>query len=74
MDSVKDGFGVLRKGTVVRGWAVKARSVKARRSKARYGMAVEAVQGEFCYGKVRLVWARQSRQGTTKGRKGKETK
>lgn len=28
------------------------------------GKAVEAEQGESCYGKVRLVWARQSRQGT----------
>lgn len=74
MDSVKDGFGVLRKGTAVRGWAVKARRVRVSRGKARHGMAVEAEQGESCYGKVRLVWARQSRQGTTKGRKGKETK
>lgn len=32
---------------------------------ARLRMAVEAVQGEFWNGKVRLAWARQSRHGKT---------
>lgn len=50
MDSVKDGFGVLRKGTVVRGWAVKA------------GNGLGGMDWQGSLGEVRRRTARKARR------------
>lgn len=55
MDSVRDGFGVLRKGTVVRGWAVSARTV-------RFGSAWLGLFGQGSHGKEQLRGAKERRQ------------